>query len=153
MNWITLLFPLLFPGGPNNDIDGDFIPDAVDNCIYVANTYQTPSAFNPAIGEACYGLPPPYGAYAEMIHAGDGEMVLLIRDLGHKYEDLPQSDADGDGIPNFADRCVRDPKNRAKCRNSPISCEYRQEKGYAICRYLEGVNADYWSVLSPDNQL
>ena len=152
MNWIPLVFPLLFPGGPNNDVDGDFIPDAVDNCIFVPNPYQTPSQWNSRIGEACYGLPPPHGAYAEMLHAGEGEFVLLIRDLGNRYEDLPPGDADGDGIPNFADRCVWDPKNRKKCRNSPISCEYRQEQGYAVCRYLKGVNTDYHNQLSQDNR-
>jgi hypothetical protein len=82
---------VLYIDGSDADTDGDSIPNAIDNCPFVANPGQE-DADSDGVGDACDNC-----INTANPNQGDAD--------GDGQGDLCDSDADDDGIPNDNDNC------------------------------------------------
>ena len=85
-----------------NDLDGDGVPNATDNCPCMANANQADSDHD-GIGDVCDNCPVRYNPLQE---DGDGDGVGDGCDNCLKHYNPLQEDTDGDHIGDSCDNCI-----------------------------------------------
>ncbi|MBD3333586.1 hypothetical protein GF356_12120 [candidate division GN15 bacterium] len=83
------------------DADGDGIPDAFDNCPFVANPAQTDSDGD-GVGDLCDNCP---GINNPAQADGDGDGLGDLCDNCPTVNNPTQADSDGDGLGDLCDNC------------------------------------------------
>ena len=97
---LFILSTALFAG--SGDVDGDGVPDSVDNCPSVANAAQADSDAD-GVGDACTGIAD--------THTWEREGVLRTRSDNARFANVTDP-FDSDGLGDVCDPCPADPTNQ-----------------------------------------